>query len=73
MALYMVQFAYTPEAWTGFTKHPEDRTAAVQKLAQNLGCRFETQIAAGAHRFDEAEINQFLDDFLRRHASQAGW
>jgi len=25
MALYMAQFAYTPEAWTAFTKHLEDR------------------------------------------------
>ena len=41
MALYMVQFAYTPEAWTAFSKHPEDRTKAVQELAQNSGCRFE--------------------------------
>src|SRR5262245_9617698 len=41
MALYMVQFAYTPEAWTAFTKNPEDRTAAVQGLAQKAGCRFE--------------------------------
>ena len=41
MALYMVQFAYTPEAWTAFTKHPEDRSAAVKALAQKLGCEFE--------------------------------
>jgi hypothetical protein len=41
MALYMAQFAYTPEAWTAFTKHPEDRTKAVQSLAQKLGCHFE--------------------------------
>jgi uncharacterized protein with GYD domain len=41
MALYMVQFAYTPEAWTAFTKHPEDRTAAVTALAEKLGCRLE--------------------------------
>ena len=41
MALYMAQFAYTPEAWTAFTKHPEDRTAGVQALAHKLGCRFE--------------------------------
>ena len=41
MALYMVQFAYTPQAWTAFTKQPEDRTAAVQALAQKCGCRFE--------------------------------
>ena len=41
MALYMVQFAYTPEAWTAFTKHPEDRTAAVKALVEKLGCQFE--------------------------------
>jgi uncharacterized protein with GYD domain len=41
MVLYMVQFAYTSEAWTAFTKHPEDRTAAVQSLAKKLGCRVE--------------------------------
>jgi uncharacterized protein with GYD domain len=41
MALYMAQFAYTSEAWTAFTKNPEDRTAAVQALAQKLGCRLE--------------------------------
>jgi uncharacterized protein with GYD domain len=41
MALYMVQFAYTTEAWTAFTKHPEDRTNAVQGLAEKVGCRFE--------------------------------
>jgi len=41
MALYMAQFAYTPEAWAAFTKHPEDRTAAVQALAEKVGCQFE--------------------------------
>jgi uncharacterized protein with GYD domain len=41
MTLYMVQFAYTAEAWTAFTKHPEDRTAGVKALAEKLGCRFE--------------------------------
>jgi len=41
MALYMTPFAYTSAAWTAFTKHPEDRTKAVQELAQKLGCRCE--------------------------------
>src|SRR6266568_5267166 len=46
--------------------------------AQRRGATFiltspDRQIAAGAHRFDEAEINQFLDDFLRGPASQARW
>jgi hypothetical protein len=33
----------------------------------------DRQIAAGAHRFDKAEIKQFLDDLLRGPASQARW
>jgi uncharacterized protein with GYD domain len=41
MTLYMIQFAYTGEAWTALTKHPEDRTAAVKGLAEKLGCRLE--------------------------------
>ena len=41
MTLYMVQFAYTIEAWMAFTKHPEDRTKAVQGLVEKAGCRFE--------------------------------
>ena len=41
MPLYMAQFAYTSEAWTAFTKNPENRTSAVQALAQKAGCRME--------------------------------
>lgn len=41
MSLYMVQFAYTSEAWTALTKHPEDRTAGLKALMEKLGCRLE--------------------------------
>ena len=41
MTLYMAQFAYTSEAWTAFTKHPEDRTTIIEALAKKLGCQFE--------------------------------
>lgn len=41
MSLYMAQFTYTPEAWTALTKSPENRTTAVQTLAEKLGCRLE--------------------------------
>jgi len=41
MTLYMLQFAYTAEAWTAFTKNPEDRTAAVKALGEKLGVRIE--------------------------------
>ncbi len=39
MPLYMAQFAYTPEAWTAFTKKPENRTEPVSKLCQQFGGR----------------------------------
>jgi uncharacterized protein with GYD domain len=41
MTLYMAQFAYTSEAWAALRKHPEDRTLAIEDLAERLGCRFQ--------------------------------
>ena len=41
MPVFMTQFAYTPEAWAAFTKNPENRTKALQDLAQKFGARFE--------------------------------
>ena len=41
VTLYMAQFKYTSDARAAFTKHPEDRTPAVEALAEKLGCRFE--------------------------------
>ena len=40
MALYMVQFAYTAEAWAALTKNPQDRGVPVKALAEKLGGRF---------------------------------
>jgi uncharacterized protein with GYD domain len=39
MPLYMNQFAYTPEAWTALTKHPQDRREPIRDLMQKLGGR----------------------------------
>ena len=39
MALYMVQFAYTPEAWATLVKNPQDRSAAAREALQKLGGR----------------------------------
>jgi uncharacterized protein with GYD domain len=39
MALYMVQFAYTPEAWATLTKKPQDRSVPIRDLVQKLGGR----------------------------------
>ena len=39
MPLYMIQFAYTNEAWAALSKKPENRAEAVSALAQKLGGR----------------------------------
>ena len=37
MAQYLLQVAYTSEAWANMVKHPQDRIAIVSKVIQNLG------------------------------------
>jgi uncharacterized protein with GYD domain len=37
MAIYMVQFTYSPEAWTALTKKPQDRSIPSRELVQKLG------------------------------------
>jgi uncharacterized protein with GYD domain len=39
MSHYMTQFTYTAETWAALQKNPTDRTAAVNALADKLGCR----------------------------------
>jgi uncharacterized protein with GYD domain len=39
MGLYMIQFAYTAEAWASLVKNPQDRSAPIRELAQKLGGR----------------------------------
>ncbi len=39
MALYMVQAAYTAEAWATLAKNPQDRRIPVREAAQKLGGR----------------------------------
>ncbi|HLG64657.1 MAG TPA: GYD domain-containing protein [Ktedonosporobacter sp.] len=39
MALYMVQFAYTPEALATMRKNPQDRRAPVRELIEQCGGR----------------------------------
>lgn len=42
MAHYLVQVAYTPEAWAAQVKNPQNRVEAVRPLLERLGARFET-------------------------------
>src|SRR5260370_18908220 len=39
MADYMVQFAYTAEAWATLAKNLQDRSVPIMELAQKLGGR----------------------------------
>ena len=39
MPLYMTQFAYTPEAWAALVDNPEDRSAPVREVVENMGGR----------------------------------
>lgn len=46
MAHYLVQVAYTPEAWAAQIKNPQNRVEAVRPLLERLGARFETTYLA---------------------------
>ena len=37
MAHYLVQVAYTPEAWANMVKNPQDRISAVTPVVERLG------------------------------------
>ena len=41
MAHYLIQGAYTSEAWAGLVKNPEDRTAVVRAALESLGGKLE--------------------------------
>ena len=39
MALYMLEAAYTPEAWAKMVRNPEDRREAVRPMLEKAGCK----------------------------------
>jgi len=41
MATFLVEAAYTPEAWTILLKNPQDRSQVVQTAIEKLGGRIE--------------------------------
>jgi uncharacterized protein with GYD domain len=61
MAHYLVQVAYTSEAWAIMLKNPQDRIEVVSKVVQNLG----GSLVGGWLTFGEYDtvvILQFPDD-----------
>jgi len=41
MPYYMLQAAYTPEAWAAMIKHPQNRLEAVRPVVEQLGGKIE--------------------------------
>ena len=41
MTSYLLQVAYTPEAWAAMVKNPQDRSQAVQGAVEALGGNME--------------------------------
>ncbi len=39
MPLFMIEFGYTPEAWAGLVKSPENREETVRRILEEAGCR----------------------------------
>jgi len=37
MAFYLTRFSYTPEAWAGLVKNPEDRRTAARQYIESVG------------------------------------
>ena len=42
MASYLLQVAYTPQAWAALLKNPQDRTQVLRPVLEKLGGKFET-------------------------------
>jgi len=42
MASYLLQVAYTPQAWAALLKNPQDRTQVLRPVLEKLGGKFDT-------------------------------
>ena len=75
MPYYMLQAAYTPEAWAGMVKHPQNRLDAVRPVIEKLGGTIEREWLA----FGEYDIvlvcqlpNHVSEDAFSMAASAGG-
>ena len=61
MAYYLIQAAFTPEAWAKLVKNPQDRRQAIAPMIEKLGGRLENYwIAFGD--YDSVVIVQAPDN-----------
>jgi len=57
MAHYLVQVAYTPEAWANLVANPHNRLEALKPVLKKLGAKFE----AGWFAFGEYDVVAILN------------
>jgi uncharacterized protein with GYD domain len=70
MPQYMLQFAYSPEAWKSLVQKPEDRSGAVEAIAKSLGGRLVSlHYHMGEH--DGTAIIELPDDTTANAAVMA--
>lgn len=61
MGYYLVQAAYTPEAWAGLIKKPQDRARAMRPIARQLKGRLVSFYLAFGD-YDVVGIGEFPDN-----------
>ena len=61
MPHYLLQVAYTPEAWANMVKNPQNREDAVSPAVQKLGGRFESFYLAFGD-YDVVAVCEFPDN-----------
>jgi uncharacterized protein with GYD domain len=61
MAHYLVQAAYTPEAWSALVSNPQDRSEPVRKMTEEAGGSLEAFYLAFGD-FDVVAIVELPDD-----------
>ena len=70
MPQYMLQFAYSPEAWKSLIQKPEDRSAAVESIAKSLGGRL-VSLHYHMGEYDGTAIIELPDDTTANAAVMA--
>ena len=61
MPRYLLQAAYTPEAWAAMIKSPQDRPQGVQPVIESLGGRLESAYVSFGE-YDAVVIAEFPDN-----------
>jgi len=70
MAIYLLQVAYTPQAWASLTKNPQNREDAVRPVVERLGGKIERSWLAFGE-YDVVAIIQFPDNVSAAALSMA--